>query len=83
MNWCDSSTDSYSLDGRSEIVGCLKLVFDLIVFYMQYFKIILIHSALIKLYIIYLLNIKKALNHDVLGFFVLLANNVFKFYFFI
>ena len=52
MNWCNSSTDSYSLDGRSEIVGCLKLVFDLIVFYMQYFKIILIHSALIKLYYI-------------------------------
>ena len=66
MNWCNSSTDSYSLDGRSEIVGCLKLVFDLIVFHMQYFKIILIHSALIKLYyiilyIIYLLNIKKSL----------------------
>ena len=52
MNWCNSSTDSYSLDDRSEIVGCLKLVFDLIVFYMQYFKIILIHSALIKLYYI-------------------------------
>ena len=24
MNWCDSSTDSYSLDGRSEIVEFLK-----------------------------------------------------------